>query len=207
MNKTDPDGLAGWEAFLAPYQDHEFWQGAYSALVAGMDYASTPRTGMAGIVAGNTALSRAVNTNRMQSSVATVNRWLGEEGQSVAAKIKGAVVIEARSAATHPDIAANRVASPSFQGGFSISKLDRLGKDARRASNLAASGLPTKPGFDRGEAHPAVLKDLVKSSAEYIRKGGGVNYEPSSQNKSDGGLLRHELAPYPDGTIILLKSR
>jgi hypothetical protein len=55
----------------------------------------------------------------------------------------------------------------------------------RRAS---LRGIPTKKGYDRDEYPPAM--------ADEGGKGASVRYILSSENRSAGGVMSHQLAPY-----------
>ena len=81
-------------------------------------------------------------------------------------------------------------------GVVNIGTLDRVGRDARRRKNIAASRLPSMPGKDRDEFLPAVLDP----------SGGRVSVRliSSKDNRSAGGQIGGQLKGVKDGTTVIV---
>jgi hypothetical protein len=73
--------------------------------------------------------------------------------------------------------------------------IDRADAAAHRAASLA--GIPTRTGFDRDEYPPAM-------SAEG-GAGADVAYVPSSENRSGGSVMSHQLASFCDGQAFIVE--
>jgi hypothetical protein len=79
--------------------------------------------------------------------------------------------------------------------------LERDNADARRKADLR--GIPTRPGFDRDEYPPAVTEE---SGLHSDGRRASVEYVPSSENRSGGSVLSHQLAGYCDGQRFIIEA-
>jgi hypothetical protein len=72
------------------------------------------------------------------------------------------------------------------KGHSRVLHIRRYESDANRRASLR--GIPTKPGYDRDEYPPAM--------SDEGGKGAHVRYVLSSENRSAGSVMGHQLAPY-----------
>jgi hypothetical protein len=77
------------------------------------------------------------------------------------------------------------------KGWPQIVVLDRQGEAARRSKLLAP--MPTRPGLDRDEYPPTSLREGWLADVEYV---------PSSENRSQGASLGHQLAGLCNGVRV-----
>jgi len=101
-----------------------------------------------------------------------------------------------------PTVRVNRAASPQAAQHIEdvlvspqIMTIDRLGRDARRASSIAASGIRPQPGKDRDEAPPAI----------FVENGGNASVRliDLGDNRSAGRQIGTQLNTYGSNRVRL----
>lgn len=75
--------------------------------------------------------------------------------------------------------------------------IDREAADTHRAQSL--KGIPTKAGYDRDEYPPAASREGGK--------GADVRYVDSSENRSSGSVMSHQLSGFCDGQPFRFEHR
>lgn len=112
----------------------------------------------------------------------------GEAKTSGCQRPKVAVIRFSRS--KYPNIVSH-IESSWAQGYAKVRRINRIGTSTRRDKLL--EGIPTRPGYDRDEAPAAVLRSTVKASVRYV---------PSSENRSAGSSLGHQIGKLCDGVRV-----